>query len=549
VRYLGDGSVDPSYRPGHAAYFSPVDGTLANQAVGAVPDGDGYHLVGTSWDNLTTASPRSWRLDRDPDQDGAPVPLPLPPSSAFNEVVAGAEPGSGFLLGGGGGSSYVAKVVVRGDALGLDLAWGANGIRTLPGGSGGVQGAVQPDGKLLVTTTEGLLRLDREGDVDPSFATVAWPSTGHLKEAYDLAAAPDGAAIGVGAELSTSTFVVTPFVDKYVGRLADVGTTISHSASPGLTQPATVTVANKGPDAVASARLVVEVPAGAAATLTPSRGACSTAGQVRTCTLGTLAAGAEVAVQVEMTWLSGFVSTLVATGSGELFDPDATDQVSSSTITATAPPATSALVPTAAPALTTTGRPVVKGTARVGRKLRATTGTWSATPTSYRFQWLRGGKAIRKATGRAYRLTAKDRGRKVAVRVTALRPGHVRGTATSRAVRVRDRAAPTARRIAAGPPVRGRLIASPPEVGPGQAILLTGVAGGHLPRRVVLQLRTSEGWTSLQRKLTREGGLFRFTHRAPDVADVLAFRVRVPAAPHIGGDLTVTPTRRVVVTT
>ena len=110
------------------------------------------------------------------------------------------------------------------------------------------------------------------------------------------------------------------------------------------------------------------------------------------------------------------------------------------------------------------------------------------------------------------------------------------GTAPSHAAPVDD------------PPVRGRLIASPPEVGPGRAILLTGIAGGHIPRRVVLQLRTADGWTSLQRKVTREGGLFRFTHRAPGTTGVLTFRVRVPAAPHLGGDLSVTPTRRVLVT-
>jgi len=97
----------------------------------------------------------------------------------------------------------------------------------------------------------------------------------------------------------------------------------------------------------------------------------------------------------------------------------------------------------------------------------------------------------------------------------------------------------------AGPPVEGRLIASPTEVGPGQAILLTGIAGGHLPRRVVLQVRTTDGWSAVERKLTREGGLFRFTRRAPATAGVLAFRVKVPAAPHIGGELSVTPTRRV----
>lgn len=41
-----------------------------------------------------------------------------------------------------------------------------------------------------------------------------------------------------------------------------------------------------------------------------------------------------------------------------------------------------------------------------------------------RNQWLRGGKAIKGATKASYKLTAKDRGGRLSVRVTASKPGY-----------------------------------------------------------------------------------------------------------------------------
>lgn len=82
-------------------------------------------------------------------------------------------------------------------------------------------------------------------------------------------------------------------------------------------------------------------------------------------------------------------------------------------------------------------RPVVKGKARVGRRLRATTGSWSPTPTSYRYQWFRGTKRIKGATKVAYRLTRKDRRKKVTVRVTVVRRGVTTRSVKAKPVRVR----------------------------------------------------------------------------------------------------------------
>jgi hypothetical protein len=77
-----------------------------------------------------------------------------------------------------------------------------------------------------------------------------------------------------------------------------------------------------------------------------------------------------------------------------------------------------------------TAEPAVTGTATIGSTLRATQGSWSGSPTSYRFQWVRcpssGGRpdgsdcaAIGGATTSAYVIAAADAGRRLRVRVTA----------------------------------------------------------------------------------------------------------------------------------
>lgn len=70
--------------------------------------------------------------------------------------------------------------------------------------------------------------------------------------------------------------------------------------------------------------------------------------------------------------------------------------------------------------------PQISGHARVGRRLSATTGTWSGPPESYRYQWLRCNshgrscRRIRHATRPTYRLGRPDAGHRLRVRVTAI---------------------------------------------------------------------------------------------------------------------------------
>jgi hypothetical protein len=89
----------------------------------------------------------------------------------------------------------------------------------------------------------------------------------------------------------------------------------------------------------------------------------------------------------------------------------------------------------AVPALT--GAPRISGKAKVGKRLSASHGSWSGSPAAYHVQWLRcsrsGGSCgpIKKATHGAYRLTRRDAGHRLRVRVTAVNVAGQK-TATSR---------------------------------------------------------------------------------------------------------------------
>jgi len=75
--------------------------------------------------------------------------------------------------------------------------------------------------------------------------------------------------------------------------------------------------------------------------------------------------------------------------------------------------------------------PVVTGQPAVGKTLRATTGTWSPTPDSYRYQWYAGSTAISGATGATYRPTSDDAGLRLHVVVTAVKAGYTDAPAAS----------------------------------------------------------------------------------------------------------------------
>jgi hypothetical protein len=84
----------------------------------------------------------------------------------------------------------------------------------------------------------------------------------------------------------------------------------------------------------------------------------------------------------------------------------------------------------------TTSRPRIAGTRDVGGILTAVAGKWRPRP-SYSYRWFAGGKRIRAATRKKWKVTAATRGMKVTVKVTGKKRGYRAVTVISTAVRVR----------------------------------------------------------------------------------------------------------------
>ncbi|MFF9508061.1 hypothetical protein ACF1BU_19850 [Streptomyces sp. NPDC014724] len=88
--------------------------------------------------------------------------------------------------------------------------------------------------------------------------------------------------------------------------------------------------------------------------------------------------------------------------------------------------------------------PAITGTAKVGERLTASTGTWTPAPASYAYQWNADGKAVSGATTSTYTVPAALLGKKVTVTVTARRTGTPDVQATSATVTPSQGTAPRA---------------------------------------------------------------------------------------------------------
>ncbi|MER7074075.1 hypothetical protein [Terrabacter sp. NPDC000476] len=86
-------------------------------------------------------------------------------------------------------------------------------------------------------------------------------------------------------------------------------------------------------------------------------------------------------------------------------------------------------------AFTASPVPLVSGTARVGRTLTASAGTWGPSPVTLSYQWYRSGVAVSGATARSYVLKSADAGRTFTVRVTGRKTGYATTTRASAATR------------------------------------------------------------------------------------------------------------------
>jgi len=85
----------------------------------------------------------------------------------------------------------------------------------------------------------------------------------------------------------------------------------------------------------------------------------------------------------------------------------------------------------AAIAFTKTATPSISGTAKVGKTLKASIGTWSPAPTTVKYTWKRNGATISGATSASYKVRSADTGKKITVTVTASKPGYVTVVKTS----------------------------------------------------------------------------------------------------------------------
>jgi hypothetical protein len=83
-----------------------------------------------------------------------------------------------------------------------------------------------------------------------------------------------------------------------------------------------------------------------------------------------------------------------------------------------------------------TGRPAITGTPRAGRPLLCSSGIWSGTPATYRYQWYRDGTPLAGATSATYTVQTLDEGSTLTCGVTASNAAGAGAPATSSPVAV-----------------------------------------------------------------------------------------------------------------
>lgn len=132
----------------------------------------------------------------------------------------------------------------------------------------------------------------------------------------------------------------------------------------------------------------------------------------------------------------------------------------------------------AAEAVVAIDRPVLRGTARVGSTLRAEVRSAGTVAPELRYDWLRDGVRIGGAHASSYRLKAKDRAHRIAVRVRAAAPGSEAVTKTSaKSSRVRPRAIDDPRTTQVVVNKHRRL--KPKRFAPGDLVRPRGIANGN----------------------------------------------------------------------
>lgn len=150
-------------------------------------------------------------------------------------------------------------------------------------------------------------------------------------------------------------------------------------------------------------------------------------------------------------------------------------------------------------------RPAISGSARLGKTLKASGGAWSSKPQSISFQWFRGDRLVPGATQPRHRVTWRDVGKRLTVRVEATSPGFEPLATSTRAVKGLHRTA--VRRVATySVQTRGKL----------------RVDRESFARAVAATYADPRGWRG-------RGVVFRRVSRGGDFTLVLAAAAQVPS--------------------
>lgn len=423
-----DGSLDPGFRPGDGTMFADADGTGSDTdtVVGLVEDRDGgFWAVGSSGTVAGGFHLETWHFDP---LAGTAVSTELEPDATATAAATGPDD-SLFLTGTDAAGGFALKLLGAPAGISPDPGWGSFGRTALT--MSPLAAAALPDGRALVLGHAGdrdvLTRLTGSGAPDSGLASagrVVLPgaSAAGSVARMSVAADPDGRiVVGTPAAGTPSRARLL----RVVGDLARTSVRLTAPRVPGLTQTATVTFANAGPDATGTGHVDVDVTGPFSGTVVTSRGTCAGAAPRWTCNVGSLAPGQVVTLTATLRSTRAATGTVTATGRGTTFDDTGADRTATAGITSTA--ATFSLAKA----------PRIVGRAVVGKRLRAKDGSWSPAPQEVRRQWLRNGKAIARATKATYRVVPKDRGKRISVRVTVSRTGVTSASAVSRAVRVR----------------------------------------------------------------------------------------------------------------
>jgi 5-hydroxyisourate hydrolase-like protein (transthyretin family) len=224
--------------------------------------------------------------------------------------------------------------------------------------------------------------IDPEGEDDPSW----WDDASTLATATDIGVAAASTTPAIDLQLGSDALTVSNVTLPSITGTPAVGSTLA--ASPGTWTPASPTFAYQW--------LAGGVPIGGATG--PSYALVSGDG------------GAVISVRVTASAPGFLPGTATSAGVGPVTD------------------VTPSVVNSAAPAMS--------GTAKVGRVVSATPGSWSPGDVVVAYQWLSDGNPIPGATGASFAVPPAQVGRLLSVRVMASRAGWTSATATSSAAKV-----------------------------------------------------------------------------------------------------------------